>query len=915
MKEKIAMQEKEKLIKFLSQQDVDDNINDVNTTETEQLASKFFLDPLRPQPEEWLNWPPERWVEWAQSQEYRDLYTSSRNIYRPSGVEQPDSPPVLGYREKMPVILTQWSTPAPPSSTPGLLIKEEIRERNKEVIRGKVSPPPETSFPDPTQSPTEDPNYIYQVNYNKTKTRTRSQLNDIKPQFIINEQRKKLESISSDYLYNKNFESSGLPFSEHSALSNLEFERYKDRGSGAINPSLLLLTEKPNYVKDGLPAVELAFDVFNQEQALNPSFQEGLSPERFETSFIQSQGSVPAEGDPQDPKFRPPAANTREQQNRFRPAQFRPGRPGKPGFQRGNNQRLNPNLPDNSNLSPEVHLPPINPNNPNFQNIFKNPGPQQINPYHPPINPGYFPNQYQPQPPRGASSSTSTSTGGGGSSAAASSSAGFSSSSSTSVSDGGNNNNENKYSECTGPQCSDDSEEERPFSLTDENRNVFYASETTSTTTRRSPLRETNLLENITLPNGGDQQINLNIPPGVSPPPDLQEAIDRGGDINLNCDRTNGCPTLIPPQDRLSTSTTRAPAFRVSISPLFGNIRSGNSEEQTSSGVQATRNEVRENLLANAASINSESINELPLRGLGDDYVNEIYELDAPTSLSQSFPQTNRVASIGDNSGDIQANRISTISSDRVAQIPPVKADGSGDTTTAEDLKSIVKALSGLLQLLNNTGRRNTKEPSVNLTQPFGLGHLGGKRYPVKNIIFDDDATFSKIKSQSVIDGDIIYYNIKKNLPSPQHQNIESHSISNLDTTTIPPHLIPLGSDGSPLVEPDGSFISPGGYGQRNQMSQMFPYLSDKKYYTTRSPLTTTTTATIDLTSSTSPTDSHNTTDNRDMITRTIDMIHAMPMSTKRHMLANMVVGVPMAAITMVAAGLSPLGNISQLSL
>ena len=198
MKEKIAMQEKEKLLKFLSQQDAEDNYNDVNTTETEQLASKFFMDPLRPQPEEWLNWPPERWVEWAQSQEYRDLYTSSKNIYRPSGVEQPDSPPVLGYREKMPVILTQWSTPAPPSSTPGLLIKEEIRERNKEVIRGKVSPPPETFFPDPTQSPTEDPNYIYQVNYNKTKTRTRSHLNDIQRQFVINEQRKELESRSSD---------------------------------------------------------------------------------------------------------------------------------------------------------------------------------------------------------------------------------------------------------------------------------------------------------------------------------------------------------------------------------------------------------------------------------------------------------------------------------------------------------------------------------------------------------------------------------------------------------------------------------------------------------------------------------------------------------------------------------------------
>ena len=854
-------------------------------------------------------------MEWSKSEEYRDLYTSPTNIYRPSGVEQPESPVVVGYREKMPVILTQWSTPTPTQQPikPGLLIKENIQKRNKEVIRGKVSPPPETFFPDPTQSPTEDPNYIYNVNYNKTKPTSRSQLNDIRPQFVINAQRKGPGSISSDYIYNKNFESSGLPSSEYSPLSSLEFERYKDRGTGAINPSLLLLTEKPSYAKDdGLPAVELAFDVFNQEQPLNPSFQEGLSPERFETSFIQSQGSVPAEGDPQDPKTRPPTANNRKQQNRFRPPQFRPGRPGQgQRFQGGNNQRINPNLPDNSNLSPEVHLPPINQNNPNFQNIYRNPGPQQINPYHPPVNPGLFPNQY----PQGASSSTSTSTGGGGSSAAASSSAGFSSSSSTSVSDGGNNNNENKYSECTGPQCSDVREEEKPFSLNDDNRNVFFSAETTTTTTR-SPLRETNLLENITFPNGGDQQINLNIPQGVSPPPDLQEAIDQGGDINLNCDRTNGCPTLIPPQDRSTTTpsrTTRAPVFRVSISPLFGNIRSGNSEEETSSGVQDTRNEVREKLLANAASINSDATNELPLRGLGDDYVNEIYELDAPTSFSKS--QGNRVATIGDDSGDIHRNRISaTSSSDRVAAIPPVETGGSGDT--AEDLKSVVKALTGLLQLLNSTGRRKTNDQTVNLTQPFGLGHLGGKRYPVKNIIFDEDATFSKIKSQNVMDGDIIYYNIKKNLPSPQYQNIQTQSISNIDTTTIPPHLIPLGADGSPLVEPDGTFISPvGKYGQGNQMSQMFPYLADKNLYTTRAPSTKTTTATIELnTTSTIHADgSHNnSTDNRDMITRTIDMIHAMPMSTKRHMLANMVVGVPMAAITMVAAGLPPLGNISQ---
>ena len=923
MNEKIAKLEKEKLIVFMGQQD-EKSEEDQSINDDKPLKSNFFKNPLRPQPEEWINWPPEKWVEWSESEEYRDLYTSPTNIYRPSGVKQPESPPVLGYREKMPVILTQWSTPTPASSTPPVT-KEYVRERNKEVTRGKVSPPPETFFPDPTQSPTEDPNYIYlQENYDKSKSSSRSQLSDIKPQFVINEERRDPASISSDYLYNKNFESSGLPSSEYNQLSNLEFERYKDRNSGAINPSLLLLMENPNYAKDGLPAAELEFDVFNQDNfPVKTSFQEGLSPERFETGFVQDQGSVPAQGDPQDPQSRPPAANIREQQNRFRPPQFRPGRPGQPGFQRGNNQpprRVNPNLPDTSNLSPEVHLPPINPNNPNFQNVYQNSDPQ-INPYFPPNNPGYFSNQYPP--PQGASSSTSTSTGGGGSSAAASSSAGFSSSSSTSVSEGGNNNNDNKYFECTGPQCSDNRDEDKPFSITDENRNVFFSDEMASSTTTKSPVRETNFLENIKFPNGGDQQINLNIPQGVSPPPDLQEAINNGGDINLNCDRTNGCPTLIPLQERVSTTptTTQAPGFRISISPLFGNIRNGNREEETSSGTETTsderRNEVRDQLLANAASINREATDELPIRGLGDDYVNEIYELDAPTSFSRPssgiIAQGNRVATIGDNINYIQPNRLSVSSSERVAEIPSVKENANGDTTTAEDLKSIVKALSGLLQLLNNTGRRKTNAPKVNLTQPFGLGHLGGKRYPVKNIIFDDEATFSKIKSQNLPDGDIIYYNLKKKLPRPQHQNVPSYFNSNTDTTTIPPHLIPLGPDGSPLVEPDGSFIIPGNYGQRNELSQMFPYLNDRNSFTTRAPATSSTTeAILNTTSSTEAERNNSSSDNRDMITRTIDMIHDMPMNTKRHMLANMVVGVPMAAITMVAAGLPPLGNISE---
>ena len=946
-KESIAKREKDKLVEFLQKQEKQKNQTEEKSSENTRgtdeqqkspITETFFKDPLKPQPEEWLSWPPEKWIKWSKSDEYAELYANTQNIYRPSGVEQPESLPVLGYREKMPVLLTQWSTPTPkPTKTPAE--RSDFQEAVF-VRKGEVAPPPETFFPEPTQSPTEDPNYLYNDDFKRvSSSQSRSQLSDIKPEFVIN-QRNNKPSVSSDYIYNKGVDSSGLPSSEFYQLSNLKYENYKDRSSGAINPSLLLLTNKPSFTKsEGLPAAEIDQSIY----PFQTSFQEGLSPNKFE-NFDQNQGSIPAQGSIQEPQSRPPPSNTRQQQNRFRPPQFRPSRPGQQNFQPNNQQsdrRRNPNLPDNSNLSPDVFLPPVNENNPNFQNIYQNPGPP-VNPYFPPNNPNYFPNQYPP--PQPASSSTSTSSGGGSSSAAASSSAGYSSSSSTSVSEGGTNSNDNIYSECTGSQCSEENIQDEPSPDPNDNRNVFF-----SNGAPQRPIRTTetpNFLENLTFPNRG-QQINLNIPPGVSPPPDLQEAINRGGPINLNCDTVNGCPTLIPSGDTSTTTSPHrgqqlnignipinldcdniicpnqsgdisptttaapAPAFSISISPIFGNINQGNDEEISSLGTSTTSldNKVRDKLIENAKEISGEvdEIQELPQRGLGDDYINEIYELDSPIN-------NNRVASInGINSKNdfVTDDRRVEYNNERVAEIPTVESSVEKDSSTSEDLKNIVEALSGLIQLLNSTGRRKNSAQNlknVNLTQPFGFGHLGGKRYPVKNIIFDDEATFSKIKSQNLPDGDIIYFNVKKNLPSPQLQSFYSPSVT--DTTTIPPHLIPLGPDGSPLVKADGTYIQHGRSGQNSHLSQMFPYLANTESYTTT--ITTTTASTPENITSTPPVpvSATNTSDvdNRDMITRTMDMIHDMPMDTKRHMLANMMVGVPMAAITMAAVGLPPLG-------
>ena len=318
----------------------------------------------------------------------------------------------------------------------------------------------------------------------------------------------------------------------------------------------------------------------------------------------------------------------------------------------------------------------------------------------------------------------------------------------------------------------------------------------------------------------------------------------------------------------------------------------------------------------------------MPQRGLGDDYINEIYELDAPSSFSRRPSsgirnQPNRAADINSSFNRVNNNGNSF---DRVASIPSPSTSNKDQESTADDLKNIVKALGGLIQLLNSTNKGRPK-PVVGYQKNPGIGHLGNKRYPVKNIIFDDEATFSNVKSHNLPEGDIIYFNLKKNLPKPlvnsPSQVAHTYELeSDLPvSSTIPPHLIPLGPDGSPLVKPDGSYVDPGRTGDNSKLSHMFPYLSEIKLFTTV-PTTTTSPATLSVEfpyynqSETIRNQNVNVTevDNRDMFTKTIDMINDMPMDTKRHMLANMMVGVPMAAITMAAAGLPPLGIISEKS-
>ena len=130
----------------------------------------------------------------------------------------------------------------------------------------------------------------------------------------------------------------------------------------------------------------------------------------------------------------------------------------------------------------------------------------------------------------------------------------------------------------------------------------------------------------------------------------------------------------------------------------------------------------------------------MPQRGLGDDYINEIYELDAPSSFSRRPSsgirnQPNRAADINSSFNRVNNNGNSF---DRVASIPSPSTSDKDEESTADDLKNIVKALGGLIQLLNSTNKGRPK-PVVGYQKNPGIGHLGNKRYPVKNIIFDVD--------------------------------------------------------------------------------------------------------------------------------------------------------------------------------
>ena len=123
------------------------------------------------------------------------------------------------------------------------------------------------------------------------------------------------------------------------------------------------------------------------------------------------------------------------------------------------------------------------------------------------------------------------------------------------------------------------------------------------------------------------------------------------------------------------------------------------------------------------------------------------------------------------------------------------------------------------------------------------------------------------------------------NLKTP----LELSQDSNKPKTTIPPHLIPLGPEGTPLLNPDGTPTNNLVLTRNSAISDIFPFLSQDQQHLHQIPLVLNSTGEV--------------VDDRDFFTKSVNMVRELPMDTRRRMLAGMMMGVPMAALTMATLG------------
>ena len=283
--------------------------------------------------------------------------------------------------------------------------------------------------------------------------------------------------------------------------------------------------------------------------------------------------------------------------------------------------------------------------------------------------------------------------------------------------------------------------------------------------------------------------------------------------------------------------------------------------------------------------LNHLGLDELPTPGIGADVIDEIYQQGGNAQSAEAA----------------NADRVENSYSKNKAE-------------SNQELKDIVKALTGLLNYLNSTSKGTSRNKIKNKLRP--VAHLGNNKIAVKNIILDD-GSFAKTHTYHLPNGQNIYFNIKSPttaIPNSMKQSDPLLSVSNTTrSTTIPPHLIPLGPDGYPLLNPDGTALSKnsqqlGSFQYSESISNRFPYLTSS---TSAPPPTASPSASQSNENQESQdvdrAEEEEEEEHTDMFSRMISTIRDMPMDTKRHMLANMMFGIPMAAVTMAAAGVPDL--------
>ena len=242
----------------------------------------------------------------------------------------------------------------------------------------------------------------------------------------------------------------------------------------------------------------------------------------------------------------------------------------------------------------------------------------------------------------------------------------------------------------------------------------------------------------------------------------------------------------------------------------------------------------------------------------------------------------------------------------RAANIPNSELNPGDDLAVGgSEIREVVDSLKDLIQLLNSTDQGRNK-----------LKRIKQKLFPIKNQhnkhammnMYNPSRQKTKSKPSKVVD--ILLDDLQVlALAADNKPKTNVNLIQDLKLPpggTIPPHLIPLGPDGNPLIKPDGSLIKTSDYDMyKNKLTELFPYLDSNTTALIRN-VNDQKTTTSKSTEAVVIEDDKETVD-KDPISAMIDTIHDLPMETRQHMMANMMFAVPMAALSMVAAGVPQL--------